>query len=271
LQPGAIIGHAFIVVILLALLAPAGYAVLTSLQPRSAALSATPTLLFVPTIDNYVALFAQYDFLPYFINSLVSSLTATVIGLVIGVPAAYAMSRARFRAREGIVVSLLFVRALPAIGVAVPFFVLFTAAHLIDTLWALIIVYTPFCVGLVAWLMQSYFDSVHPSLDEAAALDGCTRLQTLVRVILPLSLPGLGATSIFAFLFGWNNFIYPLVLTQSRATTVPVALTQFVGEYTVNWGQIMAGVVVLSLPLVVFAFVFRRFMVSGLSQGAVRE
>ncbi|MGV8970677.1 MAG: carbohydrate ABC transporter permease [Rhodoglobus sp.] len=257
--------------ILLVVVAPGAYALLTSLQPRSVSLIPEPTYFFTPTLDNFLNLFSTYDFAPFFINSFLSSAGATAIGLVVGVPAAYALSRASFRGKNGVFLALLVTRALPAIGVAVPFFVMFTAARLVDTVFALIVVYSPFCIGLVAWLMQNYFDSVPRSLDEAASLDGCGRFGTLMRILLPLSGPGLAATSIFAFLFGWNNFLYPLVLTQTRATTVPVALTQFIGEYTVNWGQIMAGVVVLSVPLILFAFLFRKYMVAGLSQGAVKD
>lgn len=270
-SPGSIVVYTLVSIVLIALLAPAAYALVSSLQPQDVALRPTPTYIFAPTLDNFVSLFTNYNFLPYFVNSIVSSLAATLLALLIGVPAAYALSRARMRGRWPILLALLCVRALPAIGVAVPFFVLFTALHLVDTLVGLIIVYLPFCVALVTWLMQNYFDAIPTTLDEAASLDGCSRMGTLVRVLLPLATPGLAATAIFAFLFGWNNFIYPLVLTQTHSTTVPVALTQFVGEYTVSWGQVMAGIVVLSAPLVIFSFLFKRYMVAGLSQGAMKE
>lgn len=266
-----LLGTVFLIVALFIVAAPAIYAMITSLQPRSASLSPKPNLTFVPTLKNYAQLFGEYDFLHYFWNSFASSFGATIVGLAAGVPAAYALSRVEFRGKGGITLALLATRALPAIGVAVPYFVIFTGSGLIDRTWALIIVYSPFCIGLVTWLMHTYFDSVPASLDEASSLDGCTRLGTLWRIVIPLSTPGLAATGIFAFLFGWNNFLYPLVLTQTSAVTVPVALTQFIGEYTVNWGQIMAGITVLSAPLVVFSFVFKKYMVSGLSQGAIRE
>jgi multiple sugar transport system permease protein len=266
-----VIAYVFIALVFVVVVGPAAYALLTSLQPRNVSLLPQPTYLFTPTFENYFSLFNKYSFGPYFVNSFVSSLGATLVGLVVGIPAAYALSRAEFRGKNAVFLSLLITRALPAIGVAVPYFVFFTAIHVVDSLFALIVVYSPFCIGLVTWLMQNYFDTVPRSLDEAASLDGSRRFGILWRIVLPLSGPGIAATGIFAFLFGWNNFLYPLVLTQSRATTVPVALTQFVGEYTVNWGQIMAGIVVMSLPLVVFAILFRRYMVAGLGQGAVKE
>jgi len=262
--------YGFITLILVIVVAPGAYALLTSLQPRVVSLAPRPTYLFTPTIENFRNLFNAYSFGPYFMNSFVSSLGATLVGLVAGIPAAYALSRGEFRGKMAVFLGLLMTRALPAIGVVVPYFIFFTAVHLVDSVLALVIVYSPFCIGLVTWLMQNYFDAVPRELDEAASIDGTGRFGTLWRIILPLSTPGIAATAIFAFLFGWNNFLYPLVLTQSRATTVPVALTQFIGEYTIDWGQIMAGIVVMSLPLVVFSVLFRKYMVAGLSQGAVK-
>lgn len=266
-----IAAHGYIAVMLAAMVIPLAYAVLTSLQPAAVARSRTPQLLFTPTLDNYRDLFIEHNFTPYLINSFSSSFGAMMDGLVLGVPAAYLMSRRRFRGFWGMLLTVLAARALPAIGVAVPFFILFTQVRIIDQPVALILAYLPYNVALVTWLMRGLFDTVPRSLDEAAAIDGCGPLRVLILIIIPVSRSGLTASAVMAFLFGWNNFFFPLVLTQSKATTVPVALTQFVGQYVINWGQIMAGVTVLALPLLVITVVLRRYMTEGLTQGAVRE
>lgn len=250
---------------------PLFYALITALQPILISQRATPTYFFTPTLSNFLKLFAAYRFSAYFTNSFLASVGAMLIALAVGLPAAYAMSRKRFKGYWALLIWLFSARSLPAIGVAVPFFIVFTDIHLIDTVWALIIVFLPFEVALVAWLMKAYFDGVPRALDEAAAMDGCNRLATMLRVILPVSLPGLASTAVLAFLFGWNNFFFPLVLTETQSITVPVALTQFIGQYLIVWGEIMAGIVLLTAPLIIFAIVLRRYMVSGISQGAVRE
>ena len=259
-----------LVVIFIWLVGPSAIALITSLEPTADLVSNHPIWTFAPQFGNFTQLFAQGGLLHSFLNSALSSGLSAIVALVIGVPAAYALSRARVRGYWAIVAALLSARALPAVGIAIPLFVVFTHLHLIDTVWALVIAYLPFNVALVVWLMREYLESVPRELDEAAQVDGCGRVQTLVFVVLPVTLPALASTTIFAFLYGWNNFFYPLVLTNHNATTVPVALTQFIGEYTVNWGEIMAGVVVLSVPMIALAYAVKRYMVGGLSQGAIK-
>lgn len=266
-----VISAAFVVMVLVFILSPLLYALMTSVQPAAVARSRTPQFVFQPTLENFRNLFVEHTFLPYFVNSLTSSLGAMAMSLLIGLPAAYVMSRRTFSGYWALMITLLGARALPAIGVAIPFFIIFTEINIIDQPIALILAYLPYNVALVTWLMRGYFDAVPKSLDEAAALDGCSPLVTLIRVILPVSKSGVLASAVFAFLYGWNNFFFPLVLTQTKSATVPLGLTQFVGEYVVNWGQIMAGVVMLTIPLFFITILLRRHMTAGLSQGAIRE
>jgi len=258
------------VVLVVFLLGPVALAIVTALQPAHVSLAGGTTLAFVPTLENFAALFGEFDLGRPLLNSAVSSGAALIVALVIGLPAAYALSRVQVRGGTAITIALFAARGLPAIGVAIPLFLIFTDIGLVDSVWALVIVYLPFNVALVVWLMQQYFTSIPVELDEAAALDGAGRLRTLVTVILPISTPGLISTSIMTFMYGWNNFFYPLIFTHREAVTVPVALTQFLGDYTVNWGGLMAGVVMLSAPMLIVGYLLRRYMVSGLTAGSVK-
>ena len=258
------------IVVLAVLVFPIGFAVLTALEPTAASLSGKVTLNFTPTLSNFSAVFSQGGLARPLLNSALSSGLSALVATIVGVPAAYALARVQVKGYWLVRAALFASRGLPAIGVAIPFFVIFTDIHLIDTIWALAIVYLPFNVALVVWLMTQYFVAVPADLDEAAALDGCGHLATLWRVILPVSRPGLVSTVMMTFVYGWNNFIYPLLLTNRNAVTASVSITSFVGEYVVNWGEIMAGVVVLSAPMLVLGYVLRRYMVSGLTQGSIR-
>lgn len=270
LPPGHVARTVVLLVVLVVVAGPSLLAIATALEPSRLAIQGTPHWLFVPSLHNFEDLVRDYPLGKAFFNSVVSSALAAAIGLAAGLPAAYALSRAEVRGRTSIAASLLTSRALPAIGVAIPFFLLFTDWHLIDTVWALVIVYLPYNTALVVWFMQTYFANVPRELDEAAWVDGASRVRVFATVVLPVARPGVIASGIYAFLFGWNNFFYPLILTQRNAETIPVLLTQFIGEYSVNWGAVMAGVVVLSIPMLVAAFGLRRYMVAGLAQGALR-
>lgn len=255
----------------LVLFLPLLYVLATSLQPPEVANSPEPAWIFQPTLGNYETLLVKQNFLPYFQNSLVSSLGASLISIIVAAPAAYALSRKTFTGFWGIVTSILAMRALPAVAVAIPFYVIYSTLGLLDTVLSLVLVYLPFNVAVAVWLLRGYFEAVPISLDEAAMVDGCSPVRTLFSIILPVVAPGLAGTFIVTFLFGWNNFLFPLVFTSSQARTVPLALTQYIGEYVISWGPIMAGVVLLSAPLVLISFALRKYMISGLSAGAVKD
>lgn len=258
------------IIVLLVLVFPILFAVLTALEPTAASLSGKVTFDFTPTLDNFSAVLSQGGLDRPLLNSALSSGLSALIAMIVGLPAAYALARVELRAYWLVRAALFAARGLPAIGVVIPFFIIFTDIHLIDTIWALAIVYLPFNVALVVWLMAQYFAAIPVDLDEAAALDGCGHLSTLWRIALPLSRPGLVSTAMMTFVYGWNNFIYPLLLTNRNAVTASVSITSFVGEYVINWGEIMAGAVVLSAPMLVLGYGLRRYMVSGLTQGSIR-
>ncbi len=249
---------------------PIFYAFLTSLKTRVLAESPIPYIIFRPTLDNYRTLFVSDQYVRYFTNSLLIGLATVALSLLLGVPAAYAISRRAFRGKGMVMLAVLSSRILPPVGIALPFFVVYRRMGWIDTHLGLIVVFLTFNISLTIWIMSGFFDQIPMELDEAAIIDGCSITGVLTRVMVPLVAPGLATTAILVFLEAWNNFFFPLVLARRNAATVPLALTTFLGDYNIDWGAIMAGASLLILPLLIFGVLIRKYMVAGLTQGAVK-
>jgi ABC-type glycerol-3-phosphate transport system permease component len=265
-----IVVYAFFAVLIVFFLLPIVYAVVTAFQPPAVSLSPVPQWIFAPTLDNFVSLFRDNSFLGPLLNSLQTSLGSAVLALVISAPAAYALSRAKVSSAGVMGFWLLAARALPAIGLAIPAYAIFTKIGLSDSLMSLLVVYLPFNVALATIMLKVFIDGIPHELDEAAALDGSGPFRTMLLIVLPVARPGLASVSIMTFLFAWNNFLFPLVLTGRNSQTIPLLLQQFLGSYTLQWNEVMAGVVLLSLPLILLAAFFGRYMVGGLAAGSVK-
>jgi len=256
--------------LLLALtLFPVLWLIQLSLKVESEAFRMPPQLIFWPTLENYVALF-QGKFARSFGNSLVVSVATTLISLVLGVPAAYALSRAGFQADKGIALWVLTTRMAPPIAFAIPFFLTYRYLGLIDTLLGLMIIYLTFNLSLVIWMMRTFFDGLPRSLEEAAEIDGAGPWGAFLRITLPLAGPGLATTAIFCFLFAWNDFFFALVLTRSQAQMAPVAIVNFMNYEGWEWGKIAAGGTLIMLPVVIFSLLVRRYLIRGLTAGALK-
>ena len=250
-------------------LLPVAWLVQMSLKTDADAFRMPPRLLFVPTFDNYRALF-EGKFARSFTNSLVVSTTTTMLSILLGVPAAYALSRAGFRADRAVAFWVLATRMAPPIAFAIPFFLAYRWLGLIDTLLGMVIIYLTFNLSLVIWMMRTFFDGLPRSLEEAAAIDGAGPLEVFRRITLPLSAPGLVATAIFCFILSWNDFFYALILTRSQAQMAPVAIVNFMNYEGWEWGKIAAGGTLVMLPVLVFSFLVRNFLVRGLTAGALK-
>ena len=256
--------------LLLALtLFPVLWLIQLSLKVESEAFRMPPQLIFWPTLENYIALF-QGKFARSFGNSLIVSVATTLISLVLGVPAAYALSRAGFQADKGIALWVLTTRMAPPIAFAIPFFLTYRYLGLIDTLLGLMIIYLTFNLSLVIWMMRTFFDGLPRSLEEAAEIDGAGPWGAFLRITLPLAGPGLATTAIFCFLFAWNDFFFALVLTRSRAQMAPVAIVNFMNYEGWEWGKIAAGGTLIMLPVVIFSLLVRRYLIRGLTAGALK-
>lgn len=213
----------------------------------------------------------ESEFRKIMFNSIYVAAFVTVICVSLGVLAAYAFSRLRFPRKEKILFILLFSYMLPPIAIIIPLYQIFSSFRMLDTKEALILVYSAILVPFVIWMMRTYFDTIPRDLEDAAKIDGCTHFQTLFRVILPLSLPGIVATLLFAFLMSWEEFFIALILTSTpQAKTIPVAIAEFSGRHSIDFGMMATGGVLASLPPVFIALFFQKYIIGGLLSGAVK-
>lgn len=228
-----------------------------------------PKLLFSPTIENYIGLW-EGDFPKSFWNSLVTSVGSTSIAMLLGVPGAYALSRMAYKTGSRMSLIILASRMAPPIAFTIPYFLAYRYIGLHDTLTGLILIYLTFNLSLVVWLMRSFFDAIPITLEEAAWIDGATLREGFIKIILPMSGPGLAATAILCFLYSWNDFFFALILTRTEATTAPVAVVNFLNYEGWEWGKIAAGGTMVMLPVLVFSIAVRKFLISGMTAGAVK-
>jgi multiple sugar transport system permease protein len=252
-------------------LVPFAWMMLSSFRPE-ADLTATPLRLLPRTLTlaNHIELLARTSFLQNLRDSLVVAAGAVLLGLALSLPAAYAFSRFRFVGRQALRVQFLAINMFPVVVLILPLFVLFRQLGLLDTYFALIAGHATFTLPFAIWLMSSYVDSIPRELDQAAAMDGATRWQTMRLVILPLTLPGLVAVGIYLFISSWNEYLFALMLAGRHVRTVTVALQMFIGENEVQWGLLMAGGTLVALPATLLFLAAQRHLVGGLTGGAVK-
>jgi multiple sugar transport system permease protein len=226
-----------------------------------------------PTFDNYSRLFGPYHMGEFLRNSVVVVTAAVAVSLVLGTLAAYAL--ARFRLRYGLneraLVGSLLVRMLPAILLVIPLYIVLSKVNLLNTRLGLIIIYTGLNTSFVIWMMQSFLEEIPRDIEEAAMVDGDSRLTALRRVVLPLAAPGLAATAIFCVITTYNEFLIALTLTSTPdSQTVPVGVSTLIGKIQIEWGPMAAAGVIGALPIVIFALVVQRHFLRGLTLGAVK-
>ncbi len=261
--------NCLVVGLVIAILFPFIWLLILSLKPLEDMFAWPPKLFFTPTLEHYAGLW-RGDFPKSFLNSLFTSVGSTVIAMLLGVPGAYALSRMPASTGGRMSLMILASRMAPPIAFTIPYFLAYRHLQLLDTRTGLIIIYLTFNLSLVVWLMRSFFDQIPRSLEEAAWIDGASYWQGFIRIILPLTGPGLAATAILCFLFSWNDFFFALILTRTEATTAPVAVVNFMNYEGWEWGKIAAGGTMVMLPVLVFSLVVRRYMISGLSGGAIK-
>ncbi|MFK7862069.1 MAG: carbohydrate ABC transporter permease [Granulosicoccus sp.] len=223
------------------------------------------------TFENFQQVILYSDFKVYFINSVYVSLGTAAITTLIAAAAGYSFSRFRFRGKTLVVVLMLITQMFPLLMIIAPIYKIVAGLGLLNTLTSLIVVYTAFNIPFATFLMQSFFDGIPKDLDEAAMIDGCTRLQALRKVILPLTLPGLAATLGFIFTAAWSELLFALMLINSNdSMTFPVGLLTFVSKFSVDWGQMMAAGVLALVPSCLFFIFIQRYLVQGLTAGAIK-
>jgi multiple sugar transport system permease protein len=235
--------------------------------------SPPPWFSFAPTLKHYYEAFAERGFGQYLLTSAIVAVASTACALVIGTLAAYALARFQlpWSLNRRLSLWILSTRMFPAIVTAVPLFLMMRDVRLLNTRASLIIVYTAFNLPFVVWMMRGFFAELPRDLEEAALVDGDSRLGALVRVVLPLVAPGLAATAVFCLIVSWNEFLFALVLTQTDAAmTLPVGIAGRVTQYEIKWGVMSAAASVAIVPILVFALALQKYLVRGLSLGAVK-
>lgn len=269
-SPRGLAASAMVLVYVLSILLPVGLIIVNSFRHNVDIFGSSGLTSFSPTLDNYTSSLFRLAFGQYLTNSVIVALASTLLSMALGTPFAYVLARLPVRGRplwSGIV---LFARMVPSIVLIVPLFVLFTSLQVVGTYAALIAAHTTFNLPLVIWMMRSFFGDIPTDLEEAARVDGASRLVALVRIVLPLAAPGLTATAVLSLLFSWNEFVFALVLSNGATRTMPVGIGSFVGTVSIDWGGSSAAAVLGMVPIFVIGLFAQRYLVRGLTMGAVK-
>jgi ABC-type glycerol-3-phosphate transport system permease component len=251
-------------------LGPIAWMVLTSLKMDNIVAAMPPVWVFVPTFDHYTALFSSSDFQRYLVNTLIVASITSVLATVFGFLSAYSFTRFRYRGSMFLPMFYLVVRMVPRISLVLPFYVILTQIGMLNTRSALILSYTTFALPFGIWMMIGFLKELPVDLEEAAMVDGCNRWQVLSKVVIPLAAPGIATTAIFAFLLGWNEFLFSLILSGPESRTLPVMVAGFETDRGIRWGELSAAAVSIMLPVVLVALFLQRHIVKGLTLGAVK-
>ncbi|HEY2619706.1 MAG TPA: carbohydrate ABC transporter permease [Acetobacteraceae bacterium] len=270
-------GWVFLTLLLGFAVLPLVWMLLTSIKTQFAAVQYPPEWWpHNPTLQNYTRLLSPssdvgQEFLGYLLNSIWVSSASTVLGVIVAVPAAYAFSRFRFPGRDALFYSVLLRNMFPGVVFLIPLFVMMRTFRLVNTEWSLILTYLTFGLPLSIWLLKGFYDNIPPQLEQAARIDGASRFQAFLRVVMPLSSPGIIATAIYSFVQAWNEYIYALTFLNNREKlTLPVGLQRFFTEYATDWPGLMAAAFIMSVPVVVLFLVLQRYFVRALAEGAVK-
>jgi multiple sugar transport system permease protein len=277
--PIEVLRYGIIIIVLLWTIFPIAWLILTSLKPANDIMVSPPRFFFTPTLENYAYAMGKANFAVFIANTLVVSLVSTIFVVILASLAAY--SFARYNVGQGnILFFILTTKMMPAIAVVLPFFLIFRDIGRtpvgealgigLDTRAALIISYTIFNLPFAIWLMVSFFQDISRELEDSARLNGYNRLQVLQKVVLPLAAPGIAVTAIFCLIFSWNEFLFAYILTRDAARTITVGVESFFTLRGILWGPVAAAATISVVPMLIFVLVLQRYMVRGLTFGAVR-
>jgi multiple sugar transport system permease protein len=259
--------YAALAIILICVLFPIVWMFLASFKSNVDILNTKKLFRFVPSLDNYREVFVTYNFLRPVKNSFIVSFFSTLIALFLSLPAAYVVARERQHLASGII---LVIRIIPAITFLVPWYIIFNRMNLSGTYTSLILCHLIISLPLITWIMIPYYETIPIELEQSAWIDGCSRMGTFSRIMLPLSAPGILTAAILAFVFSWNNFLFALILCSSKTITMPIAIYQFIGYAEIHWDYMMAASVIITFPIIIISLFLQRYVVTGLTAGAVK-
>ena len=269
--------NAIISVILVGIVVlPLLWIIMLSLKSHADILAWPPKFVFSPTLENYKAIFSfnsnnNLPFLRVFINSLIVTFSTLIVSISLSALAAYSLGRLKPKGKMGLNYLILGLRLIPPIAIVVPLFIIWNRIGLYDTRLGLIIPFIALDIPLSTWLLQGFFESIPSNLEDSAVIDGCSRFQAFYKIILPLAAPGIAATSIFSFSLSWNELTLPLPLTLTKAATMPVLASQVRTDEGILWGQLGAYSTLMIVPMVIFTIFAAKYLISGISSGAVKE
>lgn len=262
-----ILFYFLVVLIALIVLFPFLWMLSSSFKTQVDIISWPPKLLFEPTLQNYRKVFEEQNFLQYFMNSTIVATVSVGLSLLVGLPAAYSIAR---YTQHRLAVFILLARLMPGISFLMPWYIIFSRLGLMDTYVALILSHMLIALPIVVWIMTTYFNTIPRELEESAMVDGATRQYAFLKIILPLSGPGIITATTLSFIFSWNNFMFSQVLSMEKTKTLPIAVYNFLSYAEVDWGGVMAAAVSIMAPAIVLTMIFQRYVVKGLTMGAVK-
>lgn len=278
-RPLRIVQYIFALIVLLFTLGPFVWMFITSISDTES-LKEVP-LQWIPdtiTWERYTDIFLNHGnemantFRVAMFNTIQVAIAVTLIALIVGGVAAYAFARLKFKFRQNMIYLFLFTYMIPPVVIVLPLYVLFSNMNMLNSKLTLVLLNATFIIPFVIWIMQSYFSSISKDFEEAAAIDGCNRFQTLWHIIVPIARPGFIATGIMAFLMSWEEFFYALIFTSNlEAKTISVAIAEFSGRHLTDYGMTAAGGIIASIPPVIIAIIFQKYLITGMSGGGVKE
>jgi len=265
-----VIKHTILALVALIGIIPFILILVTSLKRPNEAIVTPPKFIFTPTFDSYITLMGNVDFLKSVLNSLIIAGSATFLGTMIAVLAGYALSRFRVRGGNVIAYTILFLRMVPPITFVIPYFLIWRTLRLSDTYVAMILMYITLCLPMLIWMLRSFFLDFPIEIEEAALVDGCSRWQMLRLIAIPAVMPGILASATLAFISLWNEFMFALFNTGRTTRTLPVEIYNSIGYYQLGWARLSSTAIIAIIPAILFIALTQRYLVRGLTMGAVK-
>jgi arabinogalactan oligomer/maltooligosaccharide transport system permease protein len=266
-----VLRHLFLLLLSLFAVAPLLWATGTAFKPQTEVYTNRGLLPHEPTLANFAYVLSQTEFGRWFGNTLMVAGATTILALTIGTLAGYALSRYRFWGWGLYGNTMLIVQMFPGVMLGIPLFLIFTRLQLVDSLWALLITYMTFALAFSVWMLKGYFDGIPREIEEAALIEGASRLGVLWRIVLPLSGPGISTVAVFAFLLAWNEFFFAYIfLVSDKNYTLQMGLYTFINQFFTRWEYLMTAAVLTTLPVLIFFFAMQRYLTRGLIAGATK-
>lgn len=271
-----VLSWVLLIALLMFALFPLYWLTVTALKTRQQIVSIPPQFFFKPTLENFSLIFTNKtgtdtNFTFFFRMSIIISTLSTIFSVALGSLAAYSVSRFKISGKDDLMFFILSTRMLPPIATLVPLFLMYRNLRLSDTVHGMVLLYTMFNLGFTVWMMKSFFDEIPKEYEEAALVDGYSRWEAFLRVVLPQSLTGLAASAVFSLIASWNEFVYGSLLTTRYARTVPPAVSVRVGSEGYEWGRIAATAFLYVIPVIIFTFLMRKSLLRGLTFGAIKK